>query len=105
MGHVLGKLILLLLVELALFVASPESAAGVASAENSTSWSATGLTSFIGIEARLSEEAVRENAALAYDLASDDAVAAKSAAHWGEVRDTHQIAAKSGTPIKLSESK
>ena len=123
MGHVLGKLILLLLVELALFVASPESAAGVASAENSTSWSATGLTSFIGIEARLSEEAVRENAALAYDLASDDAVAAKSAAHWGNPKtladhfarhgkdfgaksadDCGRQAAKSGTPIKLPRS-
>jgi hypothetical protein len=45
--------------------------------ENRASGSAAGLTTLIGIEARLSEDAVRENIALGYEIASDDAVAAR----------------------------
>lgn len=73
----LNKLILLLLVGLALFVVSPASTAVAAAAESRASGSAASLTSLIGIETRLSENAVRENAALGYDFASDDAVAAR----------------------------
>jgi hypothetical protein len=73
----LDKLILLLLVGLALFIASPKSAAAVSTAESRASGSAAGLTTLIRIEARLSESAVRENIALGYDIASDDAVAAR----------------------------
>jgi hypothetical protein len=46
--------------------------------ENRASGSAAGLTTFIEIETRLSESAVRENIALDYDSASDDAVAARA---------------------------
>ena len=69
--------ILALVLGLTLLAAPPVSAAVAAHAENHASGSAAGLTTLIGIEARLSEEAVRENASLGYDLASDDAVAAK----------------------------
>jgi hypothetical protein len=75
----LDKLILLLLVGLALFVASPESAAVLTSDQNRVSGSASDVTTLIELEARLSEEAVRENLAFGYDLASDDAVAARGA--------------------------
>jgi hypothetical protein len=46
-------------------------------AENRTSGSASTPDNLIEIQTRLSEVAVRENAALRYDLASDDAVAAR----------------------------
>ncbi len=60
-------------------VAPPAPAAVAASAENRTSGSAAGLTTLIGIEKRLSAEAVWENPGLDYDIASDDAVAARGA--------------------------
>lgn len=71
--------ILALVLGLTLLAAPPASAAVAAHAENRASGSAAGLTTLIGIEKRLSAEAVRENAGLDYDIASDDAVAAKSA--------------------------
>ncbi len=76
----LDKLILPLLAGLALFVASPASAAVVAPGENRASGSTTGLTALIEIEALLSEEAVRENIPSFYDVASDNAVAARATA-------------------------
>jgi guanyl-specific ribonuclease Sa len=72
--------ILALVLGLTLLAAPPASVAVAAHAENRASGSAAGLTTLIGIEPRLSEEAVRENAGLAYDLASDDAVAARAGA-------------------------
>ena len=69
--------ILALVLGLTLLAAPPASAAVAAHAENRASGSATAPNNLIGIEARLSEEAVRENAGLDYDIASDDAVAAK----------------------------
>ncbi|MCU0972474.1 MAG: hypothetical protein MUF80_00715 [Burkholderiales bacterium] len=69
--------ILALVLGLTLLAAPPVSAAVAAHAENRASGSAAGLTTLIEIDTRLSEEAVRENAGLAYDLASDDAVAAR----------------------------
>jgi hypothetical protein len=49
-----------------------------AAIEFRASGSASNLTDLIGIETRLSTDAVRENPALHYDLASDDAVAARA---------------------------
>lgn len=72
--------VLTLVLELLALAAVPASAASCLHAENCASGSAAGLTTLIGIEAPLSEEAVRENAALGYDIASDDAVAARSVA-------------------------
>jgi len=72
--------ILALVLGLTLLAAPPVSAAVAAHAENRASGSAAGLTTLIEIEARLSEEAVRENASLGYDLASDGAVAARGTA-------------------------
>ena len=80
MGSMLDKLIVLLLVGLALFVASPTSAAVATPAANRASGSATILTALIESEVRLSDEAVRENIFLLCDLASDDAVAARAGA-------------------------
>jgi len=76
------RILAVLVLALGIFpLAAPiASAAVAASAENRASGSAAGLTTLIGIEARLSEEAVWENAALDYDIASDDAVAAKGGA-------------------------
>jgi hypothetical protein len=76
--------ILALVLGLTLLAAPPASAALAAPVENRASGSAAGLTTLIGIEARLSEEAVRGNATLRYDLASDDAVAARAATRGGE---------------------
>jgi len=70
--------ILALVLGLTLLAAPPASAAVAAHAENRASGSAAGLTTLIGIEKRLSAEAVRENAGLDYDIASDDAVAARA---------------------------
>jgi hypothetical protein len=70
---------LALVLGLTLLAAPPASAAVAAHAENRTSGSSAGSNNLVGIEPRLSEEAVRENADLDYDFASDDAVAAKSA--------------------------
>jgi hypothetical protein len=75
--------ILALVLGLTLLAAPPASAAVAAHAENRASGSAAGLTTLIGIEARLSEEAVRENAGLGYDIASDDAVAARGTLRGG----------------------
>jgi hypothetical protein len=71
--------ILALVLGLTLLAAPPASATVTVPAENRASGSAAGLTTLIGIEAPLSEEAVRENAGLGYDIASDDAVAARGA--------------------------
>jgi len=72
--------ILALVLGLTLLAAPPASVAVAAHAENRASGSAAGLTTLIGIEPRLSEDAVWENAALDYDIASDDAVAARGTA-------------------------
>jgi hypothetical protein len=72
--------ILALVLGLTLLAAPPASVAVAAHAENRASGSATAPDDLIGIEAPLSEEAVRENVLPAYDLASDDAVAARGAA-------------------------
>lgn len=69
--------ILALVLGLTLLAAAPVSAAVAAPAENRASGSAADPDNLIGIEARLSEDAVRENVALGYDIASDDAVSAR----------------------------
>jgi hypothetical protein len=69
--------ILALILGFTLSAAPPASSAVAAPTESRASGSASALTTLVGIEARLSEEAVRENAALGYDVASDDAVAAR----------------------------
>jgi A nuclease family of the HNH/ENDO VII superfamily with conserved AHH len=69
-----------LVLGLTLLAAPPASAAVAASIENRTSGSPSGSNNLIGIEPRLSEEAVREKVALAFELASDDAVAARAIA-------------------------
>lgn len=68
---------LIALLGLTLLAAPPASAAVAASIENRTSESPSGSNNLIGIEARLSEEAVREKLLTLYELASDDAVAAR----------------------------
>lgn len=78
MGALLNKLIRLLLVGLALFVVSPASTAVAAAAESCASGSVNVANNFVSDATRLSDEAVGENAALDYDLASDDAVAARA---------------------------
>ena len=70
---------LIALLGLALLAAAPASAAVAASIENRASGSASVPNNLVGTEPRLSEEAVREKVALAYELASDDAVAARGA--------------------------
>lgn len=72
--------ILGLVLGLILLAAPPASAVASARVENRASGSATAPNSLIGIEARLSEAAVRGNIPLAYDFASDDAVAARGIA-------------------------
>jgi hypothetical protein len=62
---------------LALLAAPPVSPAVAASVENRTSGLPAGSNNTTGIEPRLSENAVRENYRLAYEVASDDAVAAR----------------------------
>jgi guanyl-specific ribonuclease Sa len=84
--------ILALVLGLTLLAAPPASAAVAASAENRASGSASDPNNLIGIEARLSEDAVRENVALGYDLASDDAVAARAGARV----TTDVVATKNG---------
>jgi hypothetical protein len=49
--------------------------------ENRASGFEAGLTNLISTESRLSEDAVRENVLPVYDVASDDAVAARGAAN------------------------
>ena len=68
---------LIALLGLTLLAAAPASAAVASSIENRASGSASVPNNLVGIEPRLSEEAVREKVALAYELASDDAVAAR----------------------------
>jgi hypothetical protein len=88
--------ILALVLGLTLLAAPPVSAAVAAHAENRASGSAAAPDNLIRIEARLSEEAVRENAGLAYEVASDDAVAARAGAqltgqiHHGISRTVHK---------------
>jgi filamentous hemagglutinin len=71
---------LIALLGLTLLAAAPASAAVAASIENRASGLRSGSNNLIGIEPRLSEEAVREKVALAYEVASDDAVAARGVA-------------------------
>jgi hypothetical protein len=52
--------------------------------EYRASGSAAGLTALVGIETRLSDDAVRENVGLAYDIAPDHAVAARGASGVGD---------------------
>lgn len=57
---------------------SAAAAASTTHPEMAASGSADVANNLVGIEPRLSEEAVREKVALAYELASDDAVAARA---------------------------
>ena len=70
--------ILALVLGLTFLAAPPASAGAAASAENWASGSPAAANNVIEIDARLSEDAVRENIALGYDIASDDAVAARA---------------------------
>jgi hypothetical protein len=70
-----------------------------AHAENRTSGSAAHLTTLTQIETRLSEEAVRENAALGYDRASDDAVAARGGAVAVRAGQVGEAAVRAATNI------
>lgn len=69
--------ILTLILGFTLLAATPASAVASLQVENRASGSASDLTKLVSNEARLSAEAVRENIALGYDIASDDAVAAR----------------------------
>ena len=71
--------VLIALLGFTLLAAYPASAASL-HAEKVASWSATNPNNVVSTEARLSDEAVRENIALGYDVASDDAVAARGGA-------------------------
>jgi restriction endonuclease fold toxin 7 of polymorphic toxin system len=94
---------------LTLLAAQPASAAFAAHVENRVSGSASVPNNLIGIEPRLSEEAVREKVALVYELASDDAVATREGlqtarqlgrageAAAGIVKNTERIASATGT--------
>ena len=70
--------LLTLLLGVTLLAAEPASAAVAAQAENRASGSVTDPGHRISTKARLSAEAIRKNAALAYDFASDSPVAAKA---------------------------
>lgn len=72
--------ILALVLGLTLLAAHPASASVAASAEKCASGSAATLRSLIEESTPLSEDAVRENDRSGYDLASDDAVAARAGA-------------------------
>jgi hypothetical protein len=72
---------LIALLGVTLLAAAPASAAVAASIENRISGSPSGSNNLVGIEPRLSEEAVGKKGALAYELASDDAVAARATKH------------------------
>lgn len=61
-----------------LFVAMQTFAVTAAPAENRASGSAATPDNLIGIEPRPSAEAVRENVTIGYEIASDDAVAARA---------------------------
>jgi hypothetical protein len=91
--------ILALVLGLTLLAAPPVSAAVAAHAENRASGSATAPDNLIGIEARLSEEAVRENVLPAYDLASDDAVAARGGAAAVRAGQAGEAAVRAATNI------
>ena len=69
--------LLTLLLGVTLLAAEPASAAVAAQAENRASGSVTYPGHRISTKARLSAEAIRKNAALAYDFASDSPVAAR----------------------------
>ena len=71
--------LLTLILGFSLLAAAPASAVATVQVENRASGSATDLTTLVSDEARLSEEAVRENVSSGYDLVSDDAVAARGA--------------------------
>lgn len=71
---------LALLLGLTLLAAHPASVVAAASTENRASGSAAVAEHLVGQNTRLSEEAVRENPSLRYDLASDSPVAAEGAA-------------------------
>jgi hypothetical protein len=70
---------LALLLGLTLLAAHPASVVAAASTENRASGSAAVAEQRVGNDMRLSEEAVRENPSLRYDLASDSPVAAEGA--------------------------
>ena len=72
--------VLTALLGLTLLAAPPVSAAVAASIENRVSGSPSGSNNLVGIEPRLSEEAVGKKVTLAYELASDAAVAARGTA-------------------------
>ncbi len=70
--------LLTLILGFTLLTAAPTSAVASLKVENRASGSANSLATLMEIEARLSEDAVRENTSLGYDFASDDAVAARA---------------------------
>ncbi|MEZ5515430.1 MAG: hypothetical protein R3F58_16330 [Steroidobacteraceae bacterium] len=72
-----------------LLVALQTFAVTAAPAENRASGSASDPSSLIESETRLSERSVRENIALDYDIASDDAVAARVGAALGQGFRSH----------------
>lgn len=76
--------LLTLILGFTFLAAAPASAVASLQAENRASGLSSELTTRIENEARLSEDAVRENAGLGYDLASDDAVAARATVRGGE---------------------
>lgn len=76
--------ILHLAATLILLAAFSPAAHATAQIENRISGLRSGSNNLVGIEPRLSEEAVREKVALAYELASGDAVAARAAAPASE---------------------
>ena len=100
---------LIALLGLALLAAAPASAAVAASIENRASGSASVPNNLVGTEPRLSEEAVREKVALAYELASDDAVAARalprleiSASKYPQLAENIRHAQQAGHPSVLT---
>jgi hypothetical protein len=101
--------LLTLILGFTLLAAAPASVVASVSAENRTSGSVTSVENRIGDEARLSEEAVRENVGLGYDFVSGSPVAARGGlqaagqlgrageAAAGIVKNTERIASATGT--------
>jgi hypothetical protein len=102
--------VLLALLGLTLLAAAPASAAVAAEIENRTSGLPAGSNNLVGIEPQLSENAVRENARLAYEGASGSPVAAKqtvreirlSRSLHGEAAEHAADAIKAGKPSVLT---
>jgi hypothetical protein len=91
--------ILHLAASLILLTAFSSAAQASAQIENRTSGLRSGSNNLVGIEPRLSEEAVREKVALAYELASDDAVAARGGAATVRAGQAGEAAVASATGL------